>query len=126
MTHPSDPATAEGFDDGWDDFDPWLDGSPEGSGHGWSALSGGLEDDPRVKAGLEHLQRAAREVIAASRALLDVAEEMVESPGGMSKIFGALGELGDLAQRAARAQGGSTRPDEGPDPDPPVQRIPVS
>ena len=81
------------------------------------------EQDPRVQAGLDHLQRAAREMIAASRALLDVAEELVEDPKAAS---GIIDLLGSVAGRAARP---TSRPaaDHGDDDDePPVQRIPVS
>lgn len=37
-------------------------------------------DDPRTADGVEHLQRAARELLAAARSFLDVAEDMVEDP----------------------------------------------
>lgn len=95
----------------------------------------GLGADPRVQAGLEHLQRAAREAIAASRALLDVAEELVEDPKVVGEVFQALGSLGGFAGRANRP-GSSGRPsaarptdgevggDDGGDS--PVQRIPIS
>ena len=128
MTHPSDPSTQPDGD--WGDFDDWTtEQAPAGDARDRSASAGphgfaGLEDDPRVQAGVEHLQRAAREVIAASRSLLDVAEELVESPGGVTRVFTMLGDLGDLAQRAVRQS--EPRSDDGSDPDPPVQRIPVS
>lgn len=134
MTRPDEPAADElDTDDEWEPFDPWLD-DHETDGHGGNGrgvdgrngLFGGLDDDPRVRAGIEHLQRAAHEVIAASRALLDVAEEMVDSPQGVAKVFGVLGELGDLAQRVGRAPRHTTDSGDGPEPDPPVQRIPVS
>lgn len=84
-----------------------------------------LGSDPRVQAGVEHLQRAAREVIAASRALLDVAEELVDDPRGAAGIAELLGSL---AARAPRPGGASRRSgdDAGDEDDPPVQRIPVS
>lgn len=81
----------------------------------------GPVDDPRVQAGLEHLQRAAREVIAASRALLDVAEDLVEDPRGAAGIVELLGSVVDRRNRGA-APGDAA---DGED-DPPVQRIPVS
>lgn len=87
----------------------------------------GWTEDPRVQDGLDHLQRAAREVIAASRSLLDVAEDLVDDPRSLGRLADLLGSVGDLAARSA---GGTRRPpgagdhdDEG---DPPVQRIPVS
>jgi hypothetical protein len=88
------------------------------------------DTDPRLAAGLEHLQRAAHEVIAASRALLDVAEELVDDPqaaGTLSELFGSISAF---AARMARPTG-PTRPvdvtgHDADDDDPPVQRIPVS
>lgn len=83
-----------------------------------------VDDDPRVQAGLEHLQRAAHEVIAATRALLDVAEELVDDPKAASSIVDLLGSVaGRLPKMPADAPDRDDR-DE-PD-DPPVQRIPVS
>lgn len=105
-------------DGDWSDFEEWSD---DPAGHG-----SGPDVDPRLQAGLEHLQRAAHEVIAASRALLDVAEDIIESPGGISRVASALGELGDLAARVARSQVERPGSDDGHDQDPPVQRIPVS
>lgn len=69
-------------------------------------------DDPRIADGLEHLRRAAREMIAASRALLDVAEEVVERPDAVGDLLELLGALGTQARRTARP--GS--PDAGWDP----------
>ena len=86
----------------------------EPQGRGLSA------DDPRVQAGLEHLQRAAREVIAASRALLDVAEELVEDPKAAAGVVDALGSLGLIGRKP------NVSDTQDPDGDPPVQRIPVS
>ena len=80
-------------------------------------------DDPRLAAGLEHLLRAAREMIAASRALLDVAEELVEDPKAAAGVVDLLGSLADRGRAATDpfdADGGDD------DQDPPVQRIPVS
>jgi hypothetical protein len=78
--------------------------------------------DPRLQAGLDHLQRAAREMIAASRALLDVAEELVEDP---KTAAGILDVLGSVAGRGVGRAPVSTA-DADDDDDPPVQRIPVS
>lgn len=91
------------------------------AGH-WDA--GSSDDaDPRLQAGLDHLQRAAREMIAASRALLDVAEELVEDPKAAS---GIIDLLGSVAGRAGRPPGRTATEDDQDDDDPPVQRIPVS
>jgi hypothetical protein len=88
------------------------------------------DDDPRVQAGLAHLQRAARELIAASRTLLDVAEDLVEDPKAAAGLLEALGSIDRLGSRlvgradgdARGADGGSLDDEDGP----PVQRIPVS
>ena len=50
-------------------------------------------DDPRTADGVEHLQRAARELLAAARSFLDVAEEMVEDP---DRFTGAASQVADL------------------------------
>lgn len=89
-------------------------------------------DDPRVQAGVEHLQRAAHEAIAASRALLDVAEDLVDDPRALGGVLELLGGLGGLAGRlTGPARRAADRPGRDPfasddDDDPPVQRIPVS
>jgi hypothetical protein len=80
------------------------------------------EHDARLQAGLDHLQRAAREVIAASRALLDVAEELVEDPKAASSIVDLFGSMAGRVER--RAPRTDVESDDGDDP--PVQRIPVS
>lgn len=84
------------------------------------------ELDPRVQAGIDHLQRAAREVIAASRALLDVAEELVDDPrtaaGVVDLVRGMAGSAGAPARRAPSSGEGGADDDDGPA----VQRIPVS
>ena len=84
--------------------------------------SPGNDHDPRLQSGLDHLQRAAREMIAASRALLDVAEELVDDPKAASGIIDLLGSVAGRAER--RPPRGSAEGED--DDDPPVQRIPVS
>ena len=81
------------------------------------------DNEPRVQAGLDHLQRAAREVIAASRALLDVAEDLIDDPKAANGLLDLLGTVGDLAGRMTRPAGPAA--DEDGD-EPPIQRIPVS
>lgn len=132
----SGPADRSGPHDepDWGDLDAWAADEPadpaddhhDGTASRSDAPWAGIDDDPRVQAGIEHVQRAAHEMIAASRALLDVAEELVDAPGGVTRLFGVLGELGEVAGRLARPGGRPVRSDDGPDPDPPVQRIPVS
>lgn len=118
----ADGYVAEGGEHGRGVSEGEHEGQHRGGGRG---LFDSLDGDPRVSAGIDHFQRAAKEMIAASRALLDVAEELVESPDGVSKVIEALGELGGLARRVGGAPSPSG-PDHGPDDDPPVQRIPVS
>ena len=84
------------------------------------------EPDERIAAGLDHLQRAAREVIAASRALLDVAEELVEDPHAAAGVVDLLGSLAERGKSAVPRSPGHPDADDGDDGEPPVQRIPVS
>jgi hypothetical protein len=100
----------------WDE-DWGADDDAAPSGSGWDAVG-----DPRVQAGIEHLQRAAREMIAASRALLDAAEDLVEDPKAAA---GIVEMLGSLAARRVPGRGGAA-PGGDDDDLPPVQRIPVS
>ena len=89
------------------------------------------EQDTRPPPGVDALQAAAREAIDATRALLDVAEALVNDPE-MAERFGSVVRAATgAAARAARAAGsptgsdtarGSERPDDGDDG---VQRIPV-
>jgi hypothetical protein len=50
--------------------------------------------DERAAEGLEHLQAAALELIAAARAFLDVAEDVVREPGVAATIVHAAAGLG--------------------------------
>jgi hypothetical protein len=68
-------------------------------------------NEDRARDVFEHLQAAALEMIAAARAALDVAEELVKDPPS------AAGALGGMAEAGRR----STRPDSQR-----VQRIDVS
>jgi len=77
-------------------------------------------NEERADEGLEHLQTAAEELIAAARAFLDVAEDVVRDPGTASAV---LGLFDGVAQAARRARPG--RPGDGGDGDP-VEHIPVT
>jgi hypothetical protein len=79
----------------------------------------------RAREGLEHLQAAARELIEAARAMLDVAEDVVNDPEAVASAVAGLGALGDLVRsRAGSAQwgrpaggdGAGDRPDDPGDP----------
>jgi hypothetical protein len=73
-----------------------------------------VEDD-RAADGLAHLQAAAREAIAAARAFLDVAEEIVGDPKAVSSIVDAVGSVVRTAADRARAATGANPddPDDG-------------
>jgi hypothetical protein len=57
------------------------------------AAPGGEGAPDRAQEGLAHLQAAARELIAASRAFLDVVEDLVDDPGSGEAVLDALGDL---------------------------------
>jgi hypothetical protein len=63
--------------------------------------------EERAAEGLEHLQSAALELIAAARAFLDVAEDVVREPGVAATIVHAAAGLGRVvlggAERGAPA-----------------------
>jgi hypothetical protein len=61
---------------------------------------GGLDEIARE--GLDHLQAAVKEMIGAARAVLDVAEELVDDPAAVQQVVGALGSL--AAAAAARVR----------------------
>lgn len=83
----------------------------------------GDDSDDKVQQGIEHLQAAAREMIQATRSLLDAAEELVEDP---SVMHGLVGSLASMAQAAAgRFRTGGPSPHED-DVERHVQRIKVS
>lgn len=63
----------------------------------------------RAKEGLDHLQAAALEAIAAARALLDVAEELVREPGVINDAARTI-----VAMASALRQETTTPPDEAP------------
>lgn len=74
-----------------------------------------MNDDPSAQA-LEHLQRAAREMIAAARLFLDAAEELVDDPAIVKDVAGmaggVVGEVVTELRRAGRARSGTGRPFE--------------
>jgi hypothetical protein len=81
-----------------------------------------MNPDPqdRAREGLEHLQAAGRELVAAARAALDVVEELIDDPEAMASVTGAVGSLGELMRDAANRllahRGNGADPDatEGP------------
>ncbi|HEX6425789.1 MAG TPA: hypothetical protein VFZ79_20025 [Acidimicrobiales bacterium] len=90
------------------------------------------EAQARAREGVEHLQAAARELIEAARAALDVAEEWVNDPESLASLAGTLTVVGDVAKRLT-GTGGQPRPGQPQSGEPPaaggdprVQRIDVS
>jgi hypothetical protein len=72
--------------------------------------------DDLAREGLEHLQAAAREVIKATRSLLDAAEQLVDDPAAVQQAVGALTGLAQVAAARLRAGGGDAAPSEGDEP----------
>ena len=80
-------------------------------------------NEERADDGLEHLQTAAEELIAAARAFLDVAEEVVTDPKTADSLLGLLDSVAALANRRRPGGGGRSGTGDGDDP---VEHIPVS
>lgn len=80
-------------------------------------------NDERAAEGLEHLQAAALELLAAARAFLDVAEDLVRDPGAAATVVQSAATLGRsvLAGGEPTTAGAEPPPDEGR-----VRRIHVS
>ena len=66
-----------------------------------------MVEEERARDGLEHLQAAARELIAAARAMLDVAEDLVDEPGAVQDVVEFLGAAARSAVRSAGLGGRS-------------------
>ena len=81
--------------------------------------SGATDKHERAREGVEHLQAAARELIAAARAALDVAEDVVNDPDAMVSLAGLVAGLGDMARRVT---GGGWPPATGREPVPEDER----
>ena len=62
-------------------------------------------DDDAARDGLEHLQNAAKEVIAAMRSFLDAAEGVVNDPSAARDAVATLGSIAGLVGRAVRGAG---------------------
>lgn len=80
-------------------------------------------DDDKVHEGIEHLQAAAREVIEATRSLLDAAEELLDDPRVVQDLVASVTSVAQAAAARFRPSGPSSVGDEG---DGQVQRIKVS
>ncbi|MCX7620318.1 MAG: hypothetical protein N2037_05660 [Acidimicrobiales bacterium] len=62
----------------------------------------GAIDDERIAAGVDHLQAAALEMIAAARSFLDLLEDLVADRDKMADVVAAVGDAARSASRAAR------------------------
>ena len=84
--------------------------------------------DDLSREGLEHLQAAAREVIKATRSLLDAAEQLVDDPAAVQQAVGALAGLAQVAAARLRSGGASAPPsgDDEPGDTGRVERIRIS
>ncbi len=78
------------------------------------------EPQDRAKEAIEHLQSAALEMIAALRAVLDVAEDLVKDPTPAAAF------VAGVAQAAAQAGAHVAAADADAPPQPRVQHIRVS
>jgi hypothetical protein len=61
--------------------------------------------------GVEHLQTAAKELIRATRSLLDAAEGLVEDPAALQGLLGSLGSLAAVAANRLKTDLGGSGPD---------------
>ena len=82
--------------------------------------------DP-AREGLEHLQSAAHEMIAAARSMLDAVEEILADPRAAASVATAVGMVSRLVEGAVASVGGMVAGSTPtPDDEPRVQRIKVS
>ena len=81
--------------------------------------------DP-AREGLEHLQSAAHEMIAAARSMLDAVEEILDDPRAATSMATAFGTLSRLVEGAVASVGGMVAGSASdPDDEPRIQRIKV-
>lgn len=84
----------------------------------------GERPEDLARAGVEHLQAAAKEVIQATRSLLDAAEELVDDPSAVQSLVGTIASVAQAAAVRLRGESGDSGPDD--DDGGRVQRIRVS
>jgi hypothetical protein len=78
--------------------------------------------EDKVAQGIEHLQAAAREMIHATRSLLDAAEELVDDPRSVQDLVASLAHAAQMAASRLRPNTAGTDDDDGGH----VQHIKVS
>ena len=81
--------------------------------------------DP-ARAGLEHLQAAALEMIAATRSMLDAVEEVLQDPRTASSLTTAFETVGRVIEGAVASVASAVTGAGGDDDEPRVERIKVS
>lgn len=80
--------------------------------------------DERAVEGLDHLQAAGRELIAAARAFLDVAEDVVSDRDAVAEVMSFVGTVASAATEAAGAARGAAVPTQAPtDPTDPITHV---
>ena len=84
----------------------------------------GERPEDLARAGVEHLQAAAREMIQATRSLLDAAEELVDDPSAVQSLVGTIASVAQAAAVRLRGETSGSGPDD--DDGGRVQRIHVS
>ena len=80
-----------------------------------SAAQGSGENEPSAENGVEHLQSAAHEMVAAARSFLDAIEEVISDERSLTKavdtmsgLMGVAGEaLGHIGDRISSGDSGS-------------------
>lgn len=82
--------------------------------------------DDRAAEGLDHLQRAGMELIAAARAFLDVAEELVADRDRVAEVVSMVGSVAGDAMAAASRATGRPGPTGGGGDEPSVEHIDVT
>jgi hypothetical protein len=100
--------------------------SPHGAHEDHDHPRGGTEGETgadRAGEGLDHLQAAALEMIAAARAFLDVAEDLVVD---RAKVAGVVDAVASVADGFTRTRGDATDPPAEEPPSGPVEHIKVS
>jgi hypothetical protein len=70
---------------------------------GRERVTGDAGADGRAREGVEHLQAAAKEAIEAVRALLDVAERVVDDPAAVQAAAGSLATIAQAALQRVRS-----------------------
>jgi hypothetical protein len=81
------------------------------------------DDKDDLAEGVEHLQAAAREMLQATRSLLDAAEGLIEDPAALRNLVGTLSGLAAAAAGRLRPDGAAAAD---PDDDGKVQHIKIS